>query len=240
MMRKYFFALLIFQLLLAAPRDSFSQSKNVIKTSVIPIFLKDYSLYFERRIHKNISFSIGGSYMPERGLPSAVTNFSGGSSVDLSKISFSGLSITPEIRIFPGLKLRHPAPHGFYISLYVKVRSYQVDFPYAYNDSTTFDFSGKFTGVGIGMMLGHQWIIKDRFSIDWWISGVHFGNLYSTFEVTDDKLSSISQNDFIEKLGKISFPQGDINTEVSGSTAKITINAPYVGLRSGFTLGVAF
>src|SRR4051812_5069397 len=105
------FLLLIF-IFFVCTNESFAQKRNVIKTSVIPIFFKDYSLYFERGIHKNFSFSIGASYLPERGLPSLVTDLVNSSSVDLSKITFSGLAIIPEIRIFPGLKLRHPAPHG--------------------------------------------------------------------------------------------------------------------------------
>ena len=226
--------------LLVKENDSFAQSKNVIKTSVVPIFFKDYSLYFERRIHKNVSFSIGGSYMPVRGLPDIVTKFSDGGSVDLSKISFSGLSVIPEIRIFPGLKIRHSAPHGFYISIYAKLRSYKVDFPFSYNDSTTFDFSGRFTGIGIGMMFGHQWIIGDHFAIDWWISGAHFGNLSSNLEVTSSDLGAIDQVKFVNDLNGISFPQGSLNAEISQNTAKIAINAPFVGFRSGFTFGVAF
>lgn len=177
--------------------------------------------------------------MPERKLPDILENISGGSA-NLSEISFKGLAIIPEIRIFPGVKLLRPAPRGFYISLYTKIRSFSVVFPFAYNDTTTFDFSGRYTGVGIGMMLGHQWIIGDHLSIDWWISGVHFGSLFSTLDVTDDRLNNISQEAFLAKMGSVSFPRGEVQTEKAGNAAKITVNAPYVGLRSGVTLGIAF
>ena len=243
MKTKSFFFLFCFIIVLIHGSNCFSKSRNVIKVALAPLILKNYSLYFERAIHKNVSFSIGGSYMPTRGLPSFITNYANDTTGTLSNISFSGLSIVPELRIYPGAKIRHEAPHGFYFTLYVKYSSYKADFPFTYKESGntyTYNFSGNYTGIGAGIMLGHQWIIGEHFSIDWWLSGAHFGNLYSTFTMTNSSLSSINQPQFIKDIGNISFPQGEVNTEISGNTAKLTIDAPFIGFRSGFTLGIAF
>lgn len=234
--------------------------RNVAKLNLFSLGLTNISLQYEYAFHKNMSAALGFSIMPSRGLPSFVPTTSDSIGI-LKAFKFSGFSITPEFRWYPGKKLENQAPHGFYLAPYFRYSSYSLStiFPYKYPQSNlsggvdttiiNMDITAKYSGFGVGLMIGAQWIIKNRVSIDWWILGGHYGSSSPSISFSNPLISQISANptavqafkDQIESISK-SLPMGKMQGDMNGSTATATITGlPFVGIRAfGLTLGYAF
>ncbi len=226
--------------------------KNIVKVNLFPIGLKIFSLQYERQLHKNFTVALGLGMMPQRPLPSPISNAleSGiqidDSGLDLKEIQFSSYFVTPEIRFYPGKKIKHQAPHGFYLGLYGRWSKFSIDVNYNY-EKTKNGITSKekipiklsYGGTAGGFCLGAQWVIK-RVSIDWMILGAHYGPGYFSGEGTGASIAS-DPDGFKEDMEDIGISDLKIVTDIVGSTAKVKISGiPFAGLRTGLSIGFAF
>lgn len=227
-----------------------STHKNIVKLNLFPVGLKIFSLQYERQIHKNFTVALGFGLMPQRPLPKPVLNLlESGANFDISdlkEIKFSSYFITPEIRFYPGKKIKHQAPHGFYLGLYGRLAKFSIDINYNYESTSNGVTSTEkiplrisYGGTAGGLCMGAQWVIK-RVSIDWMILGLHYGPGYFSGEGTGSSIAKDPEG-FRDAMEEISIANLKPVADIVGSTAKVTISGiPYAGLRTGLSIGFAF
>lgn len=229
--------------------------KQVIKLNLTQLALTNISMQYEFAFHKNFSAALGVSYLIPRSIPSQFfTPSSNGEGYQLPK--FGGYSITPEIRIYPGKKVKHQAPHGFYLAPYLRYSKYSVKSSYVDIDSSsgkhnTYNVKASYSGFTGGLMIGSQWIIGKHFSIDWWILGGGYGKAKFKInaESVDGSLNMSPQeqqnlkNDIRTNIGELgSFGSGEVTVETTSNSATATVKGlPMTSLRGfGLVLGFAF
>ncbi len=228
--------------------------KQVIKINLSQLALTNISLQYEYGFHKNFSAALGVSYLMPRNIPSQI--FEPSSNAEGYQIpKFGGWSITPEIRIYPGKKVKHKAPHGFYLAPYFRYSKYTATAVYidsvSVSERHTYDVKAAYSGFTAGLMIGSQWIIGKHFSIDWWIIGGGAGKakLKLNAKSTDGSLNMNAQEqadlktDINENLTELkSFGNGDVSIETTSNSATATVKGlPMNSLRGfGFTIGFAF
>lgn len=137
-------------LLLAA--GSASAQNNVVKVNILSPLVKTGSFFYEHKLNSSSSFQIGGLF----------TSYSVGDT------DLSGFAITPEYRFY--LSERKEAMEGFYVAPFLRYQNLTLKDTYtSYNSngstSTRTDKASLDT-FGGGILIGHQWIFKQRFSLD--------------------------------------------------------------------------
>jgi hypothetical protein len=126
-----------------------SEEKNVIKLNTLSLIIGTGSVFYERHLTDNISGQLGVGYL----------NYSIGDGDDKAK--FTGLFLTPEVRIYPFGN----AIDGMYIGPYFRY----------FNLSLSDDIDkASYTNLGGGATLGRQWIFNSGFTIDLFVGG-HYG-----------------------------------------------------------------
>jgi len=98
---------------------------------------------------------------------------------------------------------------------------------------------------GAGLMIGAQWLIARRITLDWYILGGHYGSIKGDASGTADlsSMSSADKEGVKEDLeGLISI--GDkkfVTATVTNQGVQARIDGPMVGLRgAGINIGIAF
>lgn len=231
-----------------------SAPKQVIKINLSQLALTNISLQYEYGFHKNLSAALGVSYLIPRNIPSQIyTPSSNAEGYQLPK--FGGWSVTPELRFYPGKKVEHQAPHGFYLAPYFRYSKYTLNATYldsvSSGKSNSYDVKASYAGFTGGLMIGSQWLIGKHFSIDWWILGAGAGK--ATFNIesksTDGSLNMSAQEqenlkaDIRNNIGELgSFGNGDLSIETTSNSAKATVKGvPMTSIRGfGLTLGFSF
>jgi len=229
-------------------------SKNRLKINVSSLFLNNYSFSYERSLTRKISFVAGYRLMPKTQLGNItlikriidqVAKDGDGIKNDINKIGISNNCFTGELRFYTGHK---PGPRGFYLSLYGRYSQFNIDYAYEYETgSKTFAIPIKASSRmwGAGLMIGAQWLIARRITLDWYILGGHYGSIKGDASGTADlsSMSSADKEGVKEDLeGLISI--GDkkfVTATVTNQGVQARIDGPMVGLRgAGINIGIAF
>ena len=224
--------------------------KNVVKLNLFPVGFKVISMQYERQLHKNFSAALGVGALMERKLPGFLVDLLSSSESfglqEINQIKFRSFFVTPEIRFYRGKKTLHQAPHGFYLGLYGRWSKFSIDQPFTFEstqngvktkESVLIRFS--YGGTAGGLCMGAQWVIG-RVSIDWLIIGAHYGPGYLKGEATGASIVN-DPDGFKEAVDEVKIRNLKPIANIVGSTASITISGiPYVGLRSGLSIGFAF
>ena len=229
-------------------------SKNRLKINVSSLLLNNYSFSYERSLTRKISFVAGYRLMPKTQLGNItlvkriidqVAKDGDGIKNDINKIGISNNCFTGELRFYTGHK---PGPRGFYLSLYGRYSQFNIDYAYEYETgSKTFAIPIKASSRmwGAGLMIGAQWLIARRITLDWYILGGHYGSIKGDASGTADlsSMSSADKEGVKEDLeGLISI--GDkkfVTATVTNQGVQARIDGPMVGLRgAGINIGIAF
>ena len=126
-------------LLVAAPLFVQAQ-ENVFKINIFSPVVKTLNVQYERAISESGSLQLGFFY----------TGFS------VSETKFSGFGLTPEYRIYLS---DTPAPAGVYIAPFVRYQNFNIS-----EESTSSE--GTYSSFGGGLIVGKQWIFKERIALD--------------------------------------------------------------------------
>lgn len=171
--------------------------KNVIKANIFSPIVRTGSFFYERVITEKMSFQLGFFY----------TGFKVG------ETKWRGIGITPEVRFYLSDK---ETPRGFYLAPYLRYQSLTASMTTTSIDPNTFETTSvqaeaNLTTYGGGLLIGHQWLIADRVSLDMFIGpSLNSGTVKA-------KASDGTDNESFKAGGLTGF-----------------------GLRTGITLGVAF
>lgn len=126
--------------------------KSVVKLNIFSPLVKTFNVSYEQKFNATSSGQLGFFYT--------------GYSVNDTK--FSGFGITPEYRFYLS---ETEAPQGVYLAPFIRYSSFKLE------EKTT-NSKGDFTAFGGGVIIGKQWIFKERVSLD-----IFIGPSYSSGSV---------------------------------------------------------
>lgn len=227
--------------------QSDSEAKNILKTNLTGISLKNYSLQYERILSQKTSIAIQFRYMPEGSLPMTSTfeSFGDENSDDIEmieNIQVGNFAITPEFRWYLG----RGNGHGFYIAPFYRYAKFTVgntrfDFTNDFNIEESATLSGDISSHSGGILLGSQWLIGKHFVIDFWIIGPHYGVSNGDFEaITSRVLSSNEQQELKSELENFEIPFFETEVTSKSNGADIKVDGAWAGIRSGLSVGFYF
>jgi hypothetical protein len=127
-------------------KSDVATEKNVLKINTLSLFLATGSIFYEHKLSELISAQLGFGYM----------------GVKIQDTKFSGIILTPEVRIYP----KKNAIDGFYIAPYLRYQNYTLQ------NGTD---KGSLSSMGGGLLFGRQWIFKKGFTMDLFFGG-HYGS----------------------------------------------------------------
>ncbi len=164
---------LIISIPLFAEKPEPSEEKNVLKVNTLSLIVGTGSIFYERKISDLASAQLGLAYLNYK----------------FSETRFSGLILTPEIRIYA----KQDAIDGFYIGPYLRYQNFNVKL----NESN--DNVG-YTNYGGEVSLGRQWITKSGFTMDIFFGG-HYALGKASAEVEGDSFNSEIFEGFRTRFG---------------------------------------
>jgi hypothetical protein len=180
---KNFLIVVLFLLSAFAITPAKAQS-NAIKINILSPIFRTINLSYERALSETSSFQLG-------------VFFTGASVGDFK---YSGFGITPEYRFYLSAT---EAPQGVYVAPFLRYQGVKIE------EETTAS-EADFTAFGGGVVIGKQWIFKERITLD-----IFLGPSFNSGKV---KVKSGDEDEF---------------DNLSGGFDGF-------GLRTGITLGVAF
>lgn len=154
---------------------SVQAQQNVIKINILAPIVKTLNLQYERALNDNSSLQLGLFY----------TAFSSGDT------KFSGFGITPEYRFYLS---ETPAPQGVYIAPFLRYQSFSLE------DEET-DSEGDFKAFGGGVILGKQWIFKEKILLDIFIGPAYYSGSVDAKSGDDDDFETGAFDGFGVRTG---------------------------------------
>lgn len=224
------------------------QAKNTIKTNLTAYAFRNINLSYERGLNKTFAINVGFGTMPAGGVPMIKSFIGEDADQEIRDIEVSSTSFTIEPRIYLGKKYNS----GFYFAPYyrhtkMKVDRFVYEFSYTRDDNSEKDIplnmSGDITANSFGLMIGSQWVFgkKQNWVIDWWIVGGHYGTSTGNINGVSSKTLDLQDQEAInEDLNSFDVPIIDYKAEVNSNGAKVKIDGPWAGLRSGLSFGYRF
>ena len=246
-----FFALLLHQtILMCQDADSANTSQfeeqithpNIIKINTFALAFNNVSLLYERAINPRISVGMGMGYKYSGVIPKVFSINS--STISIESEDIQGFSITPEARYY--LKSCDPGKvDGFYAGLYLRYTGFQSagDFDYEPENGIPefYESDIDLDEFGVGLQLGYQLRIKERFSIDFLILGPRI-SWYSFDYGFTPAPSQQFLDDFSDYLNEVIDRFGfdyDVEVEPEGE-GNFSTNFSFVNTRFGLSLGYSF
>ena len=224
-----------------------AQQKNIIKTNVTAYAFKNINLSYERAINKWFSINVGFGTTPQGKIP-FVKSFTSAED-ELRDLQAGLTNFTIETRFYLGKGYGK----GFYIAPYYRNSKFKTDgfaYTYTYTDAATqqstdipVQISGNASGNSAGLMFGAQFFLnkKQNFVLDWWIVGAHYGKGKGDFTGTSSQtLTPDMQAQLKEDLENLEIPMVKYTVETNANGAKINLDGPWAGLRSGLSFGYRF
>ncbi|MFQ5334697.1 MAG: DUF3575 domain-containing protein [Flavobacteriales bacterium] len=229
----------------AAQEDTVGSScHNAVKINLAAGIYKNISLYYEHAINKRTSLSLGASYILPREKPRIIRFENIG---NRKSGSFTGFTATPEVKFYAD----KTAMKGLYLSVYLRIVYMSASLEMDIHDSSgvkpvTYKLGaeGSFSEYGAGVQFGYQWMIKDKFAIDFFFFGpkVSRYNLnYVASERADNTTDIDWQEVYADLEGTIQMPFGS-RAEVQPGDNSIEFDWPFFApsLRFGLSVGICF
>lgn len=250
-MKKYFILLLcfIFSAINAQeePGAVSSEKMNIVKTNVTAYVFRNINLSYERAFNKWFSVNMGFGTMPEGKVPFINSFLNDEDEKRFQNLEVKAFNFTIEPRFYIG----HGYGKGFYFAPYYrysKVTSNTFDFYYDYTFSgNTFQIPlkgfGNTNGNSGGLMVGVQFFLtkNQNLVLDFWIAGAHYGAGKGDFTMTSDVvLTPDMQAQLKKQIEDLDVPYVNYTVETNSNGARIKIDGPWIGFRSGLSLGYRF
>ncbi len=226
--------------------------ENTLKVNLSSLLLYNFSFQYERVIGPSGSVTLGVNYRPDLGVPFASlfkrvledqeAELDLGRMIDAASMSF--LSVTPEFRFYPGSK---GAPNGLYLAPFVRYAKWDMVnvFEFTPEDTDPFDvkLDGGLSYLAGGIMIGFQWQIGQRTTLDWWLAGPYIGAVDGSFFARGDQfeMSEQDKRDLEQEVRDLDLIILDLDARVKDDGVDVFMDGYILGLRTmGFTIGYRF
>jgi hypothetical protein len=219
--------------------------KNVGKIGVTAAVFNNISLSYERSFKPRWTASLNAGYMVNSGIPNALGIDS--SSISVSTNGIKGFTITPDVRYYIKSCENH-SPNGFYAALYFRYANYRTaaNFNYYSNYPETsvvnyFNADASYNEFGVGLMLGYQLLIKERFVVDFIIIGPRKSWVkmkYSFDDNVSEEFLTELENSLQDIVDRFGFDY-DVNVNKSG-VKDVEYSFSFTSIRFAISLGYAF
>lgn len=146
-MKKILLLLVAVSVLMPAKAQETSSEKNVLKVNTLSLIIGTGSIFYERALTDNLSGQLGAGYL----------------NYGVSGDRFSGLFLTPEVKIYP----KANAIDGMYVAPYLRYNGLTL--------KTESEGKATLTSIGGGVALGRQWITNSGFTMDLFFGGHYMG-----------------------------------------------------------------
>lgn len=235
--------------LLACTTAGIAQNKTIVKTNLLGLPFRNYSLEVERTLTKR--FSVGAAYrtMPKGSLPliEQIINSSNTSNPDavdgLRNIQLGGNAITAEGRIYLG---KTGYGKGFYLGAFYRKSQYDVDvLPIEVDNGSgstrTIKTDGNLKSNGGGLVMGVHFVLGKMISLDWQLLG--FGAAKTTVEINgapNPPLTNAEQADIREAFKDFDVPGVSLNVNVTANNVNVIGSGTSPMLRSALSIGIRF
>lgn len=167
---------------------------------------------------------------------------------EIANVEYGSTAITIEPRFYLGKNQNS----GFYFAPYyrytsIKLDHFTYDFSYTHSDNTykeiLLNMSGDISASSFGLMIGTQWYVgkKKNWVIDWWIVGGHYG--FASGDINGVSNQTLDTEDRValnEDINDLDIPIVKYNAEVHEKGARVKLDGPWAGLRSGLSIGYRF
>jgi len=224
---------------------------SIIKYNLTPTALGHYSIQYELITSPAQSFAIGFGVSPNVPLPfkSTLLDLFGekeDARVAIESTTFTSINVTPEYRFYVG---PNGAPEGFYFATFIRYTHMSHSQIYQFTPSSgklhTPEITTEFNGVGVGEMIGVQWLLgeKEMFTLDWWIVGPFFGFMNGTSHGTDDMsdMSAEDKADLENDIESVPIPLWTIDATVGEGVVDADLKGGFYGARlMGLCIGFRF
>lgn len=251
-MRKLLFILLVPTVLNA------QTPKNIIKTNLSSLFIRNYNIMYERAVGKKTSLSLALRYMPKGPAPfkTTIKNIVNDPDFNIDDFEMGNTAVTMEFRWYLGKENFR----GFYFAPYLRYLNYSASLaikdPTLKEDpalaavvgDTRLFFDGKITSFNAGLMIGSQFKLSKRLVLDWWIIGAHYGKFNGVltaeikgYEALPNTPEETRLNVKLDDLVSDTGPFKLTGKVTSPTSAEFTSSGPWLGLRGlGICLGYKF
>ena len=215
---------------------------NIVKINSLALAFSNISLLYEGGITPRLSAGIGIGYKYAGVEPKLFRVNNSRIGADIGQIK--GFSITPDVKYY--IKTCNPGLlEGFYAGLYFRYTRYSSVVKFGYepeNKPVEFYTSDvALNEYGVGIQLGYQLMIKERFSIDFLFFGPRFSSYHLDYEF-DQTPSQEFFDDLSDHLNEIVDRFGfdyDVNIKKQGD-AKASSSFTFANTRFGISFGFAF
>lgn len=218
------------------------EHKIIVKYDPVPLVMKVFAFQAERFNGKNTSFALTFWYGPDRPyFDEPWYSFARAISAGYNDYGhYTGYSITPEFKMYSGLKRTPPA--GFYMSVYSRFLNINSDQLVSLDGVEDFQEKQQLQSISMGCAIGRQYIIRKKFVIDWLIFGVHYGRIVNSYLQLDGAFSRMTPDEVIQNYFTDSEPFiGRFkNAEYKNGVVTVTRYGNWWGIRSGVSLGWMF
>lgn len=229
--------------------SAFAQSaedgKNLVKLNVGALFLKSFSVQYERAIAPKTSLALGLRIMPESNVPfeKTIENLIDDSDTweRIKDFKTSNFAFTPEVRFYFGKDVFR----GFYLAPFARIAKYTAEVPLTFdveetNSRETILVNGDVTAVTAGLLVGAQWKLAKQIHLDWWIAGPNYG--FSNGDLSGKRPLNAQEQEAVREelrdLEDLAFVKPDYTVDENGFTGKV--KGPWAGLRAGLSIGYRF
>jgi len=214
------------------------------------LLIKNYSVSFERLISKRISLQVGYRYGPysywiDNPIGKRIVK-AGVGDPRYYAFQIGNNAVTADIRFYLGKK---EGMRGLFTGLYGRYAVFDadnVDFNYVSKPEKVYSVPlvNNFTGVGGGIIIGRQWLIKNRITIEY-ITGIQYGKISGSL-ISKKDLSALSEpekNELKENITEMFdiFNKNYItNLTINDKGLNGKISGPFLGIRSAISFGYIF
>jgi hypothetical protein len=212
---------------------------GTVKMNLPSLAFRNFSFLGEFGMNEKMSLNLGASFMLPYKNVKLDAGFAGVRSAN------SGFSLTPELRFyFAGVE---DEGHGFYLGPYLRYSRYAASFNGMYYDSTLMaetevEVSTSLQEIGIGVQLGYQLLLNERFVIDFFLIGPRI----SKYQFEASLAADLGETEIFDALGIPNLDEngffgiGSYDLDISGSDARFIMPVYLPAFRIGLAVGYKF
>lgn len=239
-MKKLLLILFAFLLVLG----EIAAQNNVVRIGVPSLLYGRVNLNFEHVFGGNKSINLMAGFQVPRSFPQLIEELDRTGDFRVNGANWKAAGITPSIRFY--VKKKKEAPAGFYMAPFVSYNYNNLDLDTEYDDGASRDVPStidtKLHGLGVGFMIGSQWIVNEHLSIDFNYFGIGFGRQFSnsTFKSSDTTVDYQQLADDFNEEAESENVFNNASVEAGPDFFKINTGSFSPIFKFSFAIGYAF